>query len=331
MKRFSGIQKILLGMALVWGMCFVSTVSADPIWTASGPGSVVTTDADIGDDQQAQFTYFLNPAGFSTRSWEFKTTASSTGQVTINYNWAGFHAFFQVTTGLETIDANGNTTIIADGPVNCCTPPSNGFNYSGQVVLDTVAGQQYGFKLSGSNFDSNNTLQGTFTIDLEPVEVAMDIKFCSDPNAFNCKKKGVLPVTIFGTDTFDIDNVDVSSLELCIAADLLNCTEAPKDWSVADRGDPHSDLGAAQCALVDTDDDLIPDTEVDYLTQDGFDDLDAAFYADEVQAMLGVFCAGPKKGVSPDLLVLGETLEGAVIFSVPIGNAGIDQLVKANR
>lgn len=319
----------MLATVLILAMCFVSTASAAPIWSSSGPGTVVTTDADIGDDQEAQFTYLLNPAGFSTRSWEFTTTATSTGQVTINYNWAGFHAFFRVTTRLETIDANGDTTIIADGPVNCCTPPSGGFNYSGQVVLDVVAGQPYGFRLSGSNFDSNNQLGGTFTIDVS-IELAIDVKFCSDPNAFNCKAGGVLPVTIFGTDTVDVNNIDVTSLQLC-TADLLNCTGAPKDWSVADRGDPNSDLGAAQCALIDTDDDSIPDTEVDYLTQDGFDDLDVAFYADEVQAILADFCAGPKNGISPDLVVLGTGIEGTVIYSVPVGNVGIDQLLKANK
>jgi len=304
-----------------------STAGAAPIWSATGPGTVVVTDADIGDDLQAQFTYLLNPAGFSTQSWEFKTFATSTGQVTLDFNWTGFHAFFRVTTRLETIDGNGSTTIINDGPVNCCTPPSNGFIYSGQVVLDTVAGQQYGFKLSGSNFDFNNQLGGTFTIDIPLVEVAMDIKFCSDPNAFNCKKRGVLPVTIFGTNTFDAANIDVSTLQLCLD-DLSVCTNGPRDWSLADRGDPNSDLGAAQCTIIEIEDGVFE--EQDYLTLDGFDDLDAAFEASEVQDMLGVFCDGPKNGVSPDLVIIGQTVEGAMIYSAPIGNSGIDQLVKKN-
>ena len=321
-------RMIKLGTAIILGMCVASTVSAAPIWSATGPGAVVVTDADIGDDSQAQFTYLLNPAGFNTRSWEFKTTATSTGQVTLDFHWTGFHAFFQVRTRLETIDANGNTTIINDGPVNCCTPPSNGFNYAGQVVLDTVAGQQYGFKLSGSNYDSNNQLRGTFTIELPLVEVAMDIKFCSDPNAFNCKKNGVLPVTIFGTDTFDAANIDTSTLQLCLE-DLSDCTNSPRDWSLADRGDPNSDLGAAQCTLIEVDEDVFE--EQDYLTQDGFLDLDAAFEASEVQDMLGDFCAGPKNGVSPNLIIIGQTFEGALIFSVPLPNAGVDQLVKKNQ
>lgn len=315
------MKKVIFAIACTC-LFLVTHASAAPIWSPTGPGTVVATDADIGDDLQAQFTYLLNPAGFSTRSWEFKTTATSTGQVTLDYQWTGFHAFFQVRTRLETIDGNGNTTIINDGPVNCCTSPSNGFNYTGQVVLDTVAGQPYGFRLSGSNFDSNNQLGGTFTIEIPTVEVAIDIKFCSDPNAFNCKQKGVLPVTIFGTDSFDVNDIDLSTLQLC-NADLSFCTGSPKDWSVADRGSP-SDAGAAQCALVE-------EVEQDYLTQDTFDDLDAAFYANEVKTVLGDFCTMDKGTISGALIVIGETEAGVLIHSVDVPNVGVDQLLKVNR
>ena len=47
------------------------------------------------------------------------------------------------------------------------------------------------------------------------IEVDIDIKFSSDPNAFTCKKCGLLPVTIFGNDLFDGWDIDVSSLQLC--------------------------------------------------------------------------------------------------------------------
>ena len=73
--------------------------------------------------------------------------------------------------------------------------------------------------------------------------IAIDIKFCSDPNAFNCKKKGVLPVTIFGTEDFDLQSLDSSSMRLCPEG-FAACTGAPRDWSFADRGDPTSDIGA---------------------------------------------------------------------------------------
>jgi hypothetical protein len=156
--------------------------------------------------------------------------------------------------------------------------------------------------------------------------VAIDIKFCSDPNAFNCKKNGVLPVRIFGTDTFNVADIDISTLQLC-TVDLSACTNAPKDWSTFDRGTPE-DAGVAQC-------DLDPTTgeELDFfIISDGFLDLDVAFEASEVQTILGDFCTeGDKGDVSEALVIIGETYGGVPIYSVPADdNTGIDRLVKKN-
>ena len=153
----------------------------------------------------------------------------------------------------------------------------------------------------------------------------IDIKFCSDPNAFNCKKKGVLPVTIFGSDLLDVADIDPSTLQLCLD-DLSFCTSGPKDWSIADRGDPISDLGADMCAI-----NLDTGEQEDFLNPDGYPDLDAAFYASEVQALLGDFCGGQKNDISPTLVIVGETFGGQSIQSVPVGDPGIDQLVKKNK
>jgi hypothetical protein len=46
--------------------------------------------------------------------------------------------------------------------------------------------------------------------DVEPVEI--DIKPGSDPNSINLLNKGVIPVAILGTDTFDVADVDVTTL-----------------------------------------------------------------------------------------------------------------------
>jgi len=159
------------------------------------------------------------------------------------------------------------------------------------------------------------------------IEVDIDIKFCSDPNAFNCKKNGVLPVTIFGTLDFLVEDIDPSTLQLC-NADLSLCTNAPRDYSYADRGDPTTDLGAAMCAIN-------PDTgeEEDFLNKDTYLDLDAAFEASEVKAILGDYCDDAAKGdISGALVIIGETYDGVPIFSVPADdNTGIDRLVKANK
>jgi hypothetical protein len=173
-------------------------------------------------------------------------------------------------------------------------------------------------------YDDND---GAFFIQWDIMRIDVDIKFCSDPNAFNCKKKGVLPVTIFGTDSFDVTQIDISTLQLCLE-DNSACTNGPRDWSIADRGDPTSDLGASQCELLEVQTGIFE--ELDYLNPDGFPDLDAAFEASEVQDMLDIFCDGSKNGVSSALVITGSTRNGTQIYSVPFPNAGIDQLVKKN-
>jgi len=48
---------------------------------------------------------------------------------------------------------------------------------------------------------------------IDSIEIAIDIKPGSDINAINLSKKGVIPVAILGSATFDVTSVNVSSLE----------------------------------------------------------------------------------------------------------------------
>ena len=50
----------------------------------------------------------------------------------------------------------------------------------------------------------------------------------------------------------------------------------------------------------------------------------------EVQALLGAFCASDRGTVSDALVLVGMTWDGTEVYSVPVGNAGVDQLVKKN-
>ena len=154
--------------------------------------------------------------------------------------------------------------------------------------------------------------------------VAIDIKFCSDPNAHNCRSGGVLPVTIFGAADFDVTDIDLGSLQLC-RDDNGVCTDPGlRHWSFADRGDPISDLGASQCAIDSG-------VELDFLNPDGFLDLDAAFDKRAVSDLLDVCAGGSKNDSSVPLFIQGSLLDGTPISSTPIGNDGIDQLVRKNR
>jgi hypothetical protein len=56
----------------------------------------------------------------------------------------------------------------------------------------------------------NETVVGTQKISV--TEDDLDIKPSSYPNSINTKSKGVIPVALLGTDTFDVTTVDVTTL-----------------------------------------------------------------------------------------------------------------------
>ena len=150
------------------------------------------------------------------------------------------------------------------------------------------------------------------------LEVTMDIKFCGSPNAFSCKSQGNTPLTIFGNGV-DVTQIDISSLRLCLASNTSTCTASgPKSFSVADRGAP-TDVGASSCKVIDG-------VEQNFLNPDGKPDLDVGFDTQEVSQLIG--CNGLAVGsTSPTLVVTGKTVDGKTLASIPVGNAGIDQLV----
>jgi hypothetical protein len=157
--------KKLLVAPLFAALLGVTAAVAQP-WVGSGPGTAtVISDGTVFNPQ---FQYSLNGGTHSDQTWAFHTTAAADGAVTLPYCWRGFHAFFQVTTHLQAyVTHNGVTTftsLVNDGPVDCCTPPSAGFHYTGSVTLNVLAGDTYGFQFGGENFDSDERLLGTFTL-----------------------------------------------------------------------------------------------------------------------------------------------------------------------
>ena len=118
----------------------------------------------------------------------------------------GFHAFFQVTAHLEAyvIHAGVTTTtsLVNDGPVDCCTPPSGGFHYTGSVDLSVQAGDEYGFRFGGQNFDSNETLQGTFTV----FNTSAPVSNAGGPYTLDATAAGPNQVQLDGTGSSDADN-----------------------------------------------------------------------------------------------------------------------------
>ncbi len=105
----------------------------------------------------------------SSGNWTFSNTAKSARTQAIKYRYNGFHAWFQVRVAIERFVIRGGVeiakqTLNSAGPVNCCSAPSGGFDYSGTATFDLQPGDVYGFRMSGSHFDSDRRLIGTLTL-----------------------------------------------------------------------------------------------------------------------------------------------------------------------
>src|SRR5438034_8775618 len=180
MKRL--FTRLGLGVVLIAAVAALvaQTAASNPVdhpWTGTGSGT--TTVVSDGTSGPAVFHY--SQIGFNG-AWSFSTVASSTRTVNLAWNYTGFHSFFRVTVGLDAFVTHGATTtttsLVNAGPVNCCTPPSGGFTYSGTISLAVQAGDTYGFAMRGSNFDAIETLEGTLTVndtDVTPPTASCDL------------------------------------------------------------------------------------------------------------------------------------------------------------
>ena len=98
--------------------------------------------------------------------------------------------------------------------------------------------------------------------------VPVDIKPTSCPNPLNVKSKGVLPVAILGTDSFDATQVDPSTI-------TLQCV-APIRWAIADVAAPYSPyIGKESCQ------------NCTIAGPDGYSDLTLKFDAQAIVDVLG--------------------------------------------
>jgi hypothetical protein len=61
-------------------------------------------------------------------------------------------------------------TLLNEGPQTCppCTPPSNGFTYSGTTSVNVQPGDTYGFRMFGTHADGTYVLQGTLQLNVRP-------------------------------------------------------------------------------------------------------------------------------------------------------------------
>lgn len=162
--RVVAVAALALSVVALVAPVDASAAATGTQWVASGPGTV-TVGSD-GTTVAPRFNFHQASSGPST--WTFSTVATAAGTVTLPYDYFGFYAFFQVRASLSSFITHSSvttpTTLVSTGPSNCCSAPSNGFNYTGTVSFIVQPGDTYGFTLGGSNGDSNHTLQATLDL-----------------------------------------------------------------------------------------------------------------------------------------------------------------------
>ncbi len=169
----SGLMVVLL-VGPAWGATVTVTATVGT-WTASGPAETYSVTSD-GGLAAASMSYNMNPAGLSTtQSWDFTaaaTPALTDGSFSIPYTFTGYHGYFDVDVELDII-VDGHYveggTLQTDHADACCSAPSGGFSYSGVATfsLPTDA-HTFGFRIIGSNYDTDNVLRGTLTLGTKP-------------------------------------------------------------------------------------------------------------------------------------------------------------------
>lgn len=283
-------------------------------------GTTIRTYDVVGDAQGADFSNVLGGAAYALRilpdggvlvadSADIKRLDAA-GAVAQTYDAGGENSWFALN-----LDPNGTSFWSGDfGTGNFYR-----FNIdTGVVEVGPINAAGSGL-LFGLCVKGEPTAAGGIVADI-------DIKFCSNPNGFNCRKKGVLPVTIFGSGMLDVSEIDLSTVELCLASDTDVCTGPVVNSTIEDRGDPETDLGASQCAI-----DPGTGEELNTLNPDGNDDIDVRFDSQDAVSDLGL-CDGLEKGDETATLVIkGQTNDGTEFISEPLDDVGIDRLLKQNN
>lgn len=133
-------------------------------WTDSGiTGGTTTISPDSGSTTTAAFSYDVdlgNPgSGVSHRTARFEVPVPTSGVVTFDWTYEGFHAWCCQATAYFRIFADGDEFLVSNN-----IPVPGGFSMSGSAAINVLDTGTLGFEIGGANFDSNSRLQGTLTI-----------------------------------------------------------------------------------------------------------------------------------------------------------------------
>ncbi|MEO1496502.1 MAG: choice-of-anchor Q domain-containing protein [Planctomycetota bacterium] len=124
------------------------------------PNGTTEISPASGPADQATFNYDLEliSGGFSReQTVDFFTTAVAAGSATIDYEFTGNSRFFGSRAIFSTVSADVST-----GVVDSIT--SGRFSFTGTETIDTLQGEEFGFRIGGRNADSNREIFGDLLI-----------------------------------------------------------------------------------------------------------------------------------------------------------------------
>jgi len=259
---------IILAIVLIamTGQAKAVLVTGPDIITA--PSSVVNNAAEGGAENDHQ-------QGFNEKQGVLLTEPLAVDSGTIAAGKrVNSHMIFLNTPGLEPASDQGKVWTF-DGPVLGVMSDSYGELEFASTPILGAPGTTYpdhAFFARGfdNSFDGYAVDGNEITVSMQVVEpgdwirvvtapaieVGIDIKPGSYPNSFNINGNGVIPVAVLGSDTFDVTQIDLSTLSFA-GLDVRVKGNGDPQCSVKDtNGDGHDDL---VCQFVDDPSTWTPD------------------------------------------------------------------------
>lgn len=139
-------------------------------WSSSGITGGTTNMALVAGtrEEEAHFTYSVNlgnpGTGVSARVATFSVPATKSGTVTVAWTYTGYHAFYAAYAQLTFFASQGDGVepqVVVGVPSQAA---GGGFGFSGTTTLTVVEGEDFGFTVGGSNYDSDSRLNGDLHI-----------------------------------------------------------------------------------------------------------------------------------------------------------------------
>ena len=127
-------------------------------WNIAGPGTLSSSASGT----QSTLGYNLDRGwDYSTKNWSVTAIAPSAGDYAFSWDYSGYHAYYMTYAELDAgNNTQGTSTNLFAGGV------AGGFDVAGSYTFTGVnAGDELQWSMAGTNYDSDNRLIGTLSLD----------------------------------------------------------------------------------------------------------------------------------------------------------------------